>query len=329
MELVNLFRKKRQTLVSLFLLFLVIGLILVLLQDFKYGTKSKILVIQEGAGRVDPFSVSRSVEYLSDLFTKVVYSNSFFDAVMESDFNIDKNYFGQSFDKKMKTWRKTVSAKGLEDSGIITISVYHQDSYQATQIALAINHVLMTEHQTYHGLGSSVKINVIDQPIVSPYPVKPNLIYSIIIIIAVSLFFGLMYIYIFPERKYDINFFGKSDNDYYEGKNINKYSSGKLTPIQDILSKKNIEIKKVETQEDFENKNNSNIDSVIPLEKKLAGNFELLEEDNFKKDDMKENNKEEDERVDNFNNKKPDLKKVAEDYKYVENSGSIDNLFDD
>lgn len=319
MELVNLFRKKRQTLVSLFLLFLVIGLIIVLLQDFKYGTRSKLLVIQEGAGRVDPFSVSRSVEYLSDLFTKVVYSNSFFDAVINSDFNIDKNYFGQSFDKKMKNWRKTVSAKRLEDSGIITISVYHKDSYQASQIALAINHVLMTDHQTYHGLGSSVKINVIDQPIVSPYPVKPNLIYSIIIIIAISLFFGLMYIYVFPERKYDINFFGKSHDDYYKKSNKVNYSD--LTPIQDILQNKNIEKKdfiKPENKENIKITNNSEkkMESENNLEEVLAGNLDFSNNIGGIK------NIEEDQ-------KKVEVKKVNEDYRYIENSGNIDNLFDD
>lgn len=257
MDLVNLFKQKRQTLISLFLLFLVLGLFLVLLQDFKYGSKSKILVIQGGAERVDPFSVSRSVEYLSDLFTRVVYSNSFFDTVMESDFNIDKNYFGQSFDKKMKTWRQTVSAKSVEDSGIIVINVYHPDSYQANQIALAVNHVLISSHQTYHGLGDSVKINVIDQPIVSSYPIKPNLIYSLLIIIAISLFFGLMYIYLFPERKYDINFFGSKKSDSLSRNNKRRAEASELIAIREVLARKNLEIEE-RLKNNFDNSNNSN-----------------------------------------------------------------------
>lgn len=214
MDLIGLIKQKRHTIISVFLIFLVVGLLFLLTQDFKYGTKSKILVIQEGAGKVDPYSVSRSVEYLSDLFTKVVYSNSFFESVMKSDFDIDQSYFGETSNDMTKQWKKTVSAKALEDSGIIVISVYHKDSYQATQIALAINHVLITEHQNYHGLGDSVKINVIDQPVVSNYPVKPNLIYNFFIILAGSLFFSLIYIYLFPEKRYDINLFvGRSRRD--------------------------------------------------------------------------------------------------------------------
>lgn len=209
MDLMNIIRQKRQTLISIFLIFMVIGLVLFLSQDFKYGAKSKILIIQGGAEKVDPFSVSRSVEYLSDLLSKVVYSHSFYESVMSSDFNIDEQYFGETSNKKMKIWKETVSAKSLDDSGIININVYHKDPYQAKQIALAVNHVLMTSHQNYHGLGTSVKINVIDQPVASSYPIKPNLLYTLVIIIAVSLFFGLTYIYLFPEQKYDIHLFGK------------------------------------------------------------------------------------------------------------------------
>jgi len=211
MDLVTIIRKKRQSLFSIFLIFLLISSVIIFTQEFKYGTKSKILVIQEGAGRVDPFAVSRSVEYLSDLFSRVVHSNSFFEAVMDSDFDIDKQYFSGNSIKKMKTWKKTVSAKRLEDSGIVNVSVYHKDSYQASQIALAVNHVLINSHQTYHGLGSSVKISVIDQPISSNYPVKPNLLYSFLIVVASSLLFGLIYIYLFPESKYDLNIFRKKE----------------------------------------------------------------------------------------------------------------------
>ncbi|MFA6327775.1 MAG: hypothetical protein WCX15_02760 [Bacilli bacterium] len=209
MDLIGLLKQKRQTIISVFLILLVIGLLFLLTQNFKYGTKSKILVIQEGAGKVDPYSVSRSVEYLSDLFSKVIYSNAFFESVMNSDFDIDKSYFGEDYNDMMKNWKKTVSTKTLEDSGIMVISVYHEDNYQATQIALAVNHVLINEHQNYHGLGNSVKLSIIDQPVTSNYPIKPNLVYYFIVLISVSLFISLIYIYLFPERKYDINFFGE------------------------------------------------------------------------------------------------------------------------
>lgn len=237
MDLTALIRKKRQTLFSIFLVFLVLGLLFLLTQNFKYSTKSKILVIQEGAGRVDPYSVSRSVEYLSDLLTRVIYSNSFYESVIGTDFNIDKKYFGDSSIKKSKIWKKTISAKSLEDSGIINISVYHPDNYQASQIALAVNHILITKHQNFHGLGSSVKISVIDQPVASAYPNKPNIIYALLVIIASSLFFGLIYIYLFPESKYDIIFFTKRRKAVV---NKNQARIGRVTIPDEIKSQARI-----------------------------------------------------------------------------------------
>jgi capsular polysaccharide biosynthesis protein len=207
MEFGQLLRLKRRTLISIFFIFLIAGGIVSGIQGFKYGTKSSVLVIQEGGAGVDPFAVSRSVEYLSTLLSQVVYSNSFFNHVMDTDFNIDKSYFTNDSTKQMEIWKKTVSAKSVENSGIITVSVYHLDQHQAKQIALAVNHVLMTSNSEYQGLGSSVKISVIDQPIVSNYPVKPNLLLNFTAVLLATLVVGFVYIYLFPEEKYNLDWF--------------------------------------------------------------------------------------------------------------------------
>jgi capsular polysaccharide biosynthesis protein len=176
MEFNELIKAKKQTLISFFLIFLLLGAVFTGLQTFKYGASSKLLVIQEGASGVDPFAVSRSVEYLSGLFSQVVYSNSFFNLVKESGFNIDQSYFSGDSIKQMKLWQKTVSAKSVENTGVINLTVYHPSAYQAKQIALAVNHVLMTQNSNYQGIGSSVKITVMDEPLVSNYPNQPNLL---------------------------------------------------------------------------------------------------------------------------------------------------------
>jgi len=207
MEFNELIKSKKQTLISFFLIFFLLGAIFTGLQTFKYSASSKLLVIQEGASGVDPFAVSRSVEYLSGLFSQVVYSNSFFNLVKEAGFNIDQSYFKGDSIKQMKLWKQTVSAKSVENSGVINISVYHPSVYQAKQIALAVNHVLMTQNSNYQGIGSSVKITVMDEPLVSNYPNQPNLLINFGLVVALSLIFGLAYIYIFPEEKYNIKLF--------------------------------------------------------------------------------------------------------------------------
>lgn len=196
----NLNKTKLKIIAIITVIVLLLAGALTVVREFKYGTNSQLLVIQEGAQGVDPFAVSRSVEYLSKLLSQVVYSNSFFNLVMGSNYTIDKSYFGTDSNEQMKLWKKTVSAKNNQDSGIIDISVYHPDPYQAKQIALAVNDVLITKNSNYQGIGDSVKVNIIDQPIVSKFPVQPNLPVNLALAILCGILFGLAYVYLFPEN---------------------------------------------------------------------------------------------------------------------------------
>lgn len=209
MEFEKLLKRKKGTIFTWLLIFLVIGALVTFSQTFKYGAKSRLLVIQEGASGVDPFAVSRSVEYLSGLLSDVTYSNSFYNMVLDSGFNIDRAYFDGDSIKQLKVWQKTVSARSVADTGFINITIYHPSSYQAKQIALAVNNVLMTQNSVYQGIGSSVKVTVVDEPMVSRYPIQPNLPINLGLSIVLGLALGFIYIYIFPEEKYDMSLFKK------------------------------------------------------------------------------------------------------------------------
>jgi len=197
----KLIRHRQKTIWSFVVIILIISLIITFTQPLKFTSKSRLLVAQNTMG-VDPYAVSRSSEYLGSLFSQVVYSGSFFNLVANSEFNIDKSYFNGNSSKQMKKWNKTVSAKSLGDTGIISISVYHTDPNQAKQITLAINDVLIKKNSNYQGLGNLVKVNVIDQPIVSEYPNKPNAILNTALALIAGFVFSLIYIYYFPEEKY-------------------------------------------------------------------------------------------------------------------------------
>jgi capsular polysaccharide biosynthesis protein len=204
MEFKNFWQMKKQTIAVITIIVLVLGSVYTFTKPFKYGARSQVLVIQDGASGVDPFAVSRSVEYLSSLLSKVVYSNSFFNMTMNSGFDIEKDYFQGDSIKQMKTWQKTVSAKSLENSGMINITVYHSSPYQAKQIALAVNQVLMTQNSNYQGLGSSVRVIVTDEPVVSRYPIYPNIPLNLGLSLIFGLALGFLYAYLLPDEKHNI-----------------------------------------------------------------------------------------------------------------------------
>lgn len=201
-EFISLAFKKKVTIIFIVIIFLILAIILSLVQPFKYGASSQVLVIQNSANP-DPYATSKSAEYLSNILAKVISSNSFFNSVLDSGYFIDKNYFGQTVKAQMKIWNKTVSAKSLNDSGIISLTVYHTDRAQAELINRAVVYTLQTKHGLYHG-GGDISIKVIDEPITGNYPVQPNLILNFGLSLVLGLIFSLAFVYLFPEEKYDI-----------------------------------------------------------------------------------------------------------------------------
>lgn len=204
-----LLSRKKQTIFAISFIFLILATVFTLTQTFKYRAESRLLIVQTFAPGTDPYAVAKANEYLSNVLANVTSSNLFFNLVMESDFGIDKNYFNIAPEKQMKLWKKTVKAQAQNDSGIIAVTVYHSEKTQAEQILLAIDEVVKNKHTSFHGWGDKVEIKVINQPIISQYPVKPNIPANIGIGVVLGVVFSLFYIVLFPDDRYSLGFSGK------------------------------------------------------------------------------------------------------------------------
>lgn len=210
----NLIKRKKQTIMSVILVFLVVAMIISFAQPLKYSSESRLLVVQNFPEETDPYAISKSNEYLTSILSKVISSNLFYEDIMDSGFLINRDYFSKSKNtkKEMKNWRKTVYAKPISDSGIIDIKVYHQNKEQLAQIANAINFILKSKHNLYHGAGNNITIKIIDKPIISTWPTKPNVLLNVFVAFIFALILSLSYIYLFPEKKYDIRLWPKKKN---------------------------------------------------------------------------------------------------------------------
>ena len=215
-DFLNLISRKKATIIYLVLLFLVVSLIITFSQPLKYGSESKLLVVQK-YNTYDVYATAKSNEYVSNILSSVISSYSFYNEVVASDSAIDRGYFKGDNSKQIRLWEKTASAKAVSDSGVLEISVYHPDSRQAYEISRKINEIIKEKHMNYHGLGDRIDIVIIDEPIVSKFPVKPNIFINIVISIILGLIFSLGYIYVLPDEKYSIRFkrvfgrFGRKD----------------------------------------------------------------------------------------------------------------------
>jgi len=204
-DYLEILSKKKQTLLSAVFVFLVLAFIITFLTPFRYATDSKLLVVQQFPSEIDPYSISRSNEFLGATLARVVNSNSFFQETLNSGYNIDKDYFSGTSLKQLKKWNNSVYANAINDTGIISIRVLHEDRYQADQIANAINYILKNKHGQYHGSPETTVIKIIDSPITSNMPVSPNIVMNIIFAVILGLMFGMTYAYLFPDEKHNIN----------------------------------------------------------------------------------------------------------------------------
>jgi len=287
-DFVQLIKNKRKTIFSIVFttLVLVIGVTFVLPQ--KYSSQSQILIIQNNLNNTDPYLVSKSSEHLGNILSRVIYSGSFYKKVVNSGFGINETYFGKTYRDQLKKWDHTVSAKNIEDTGIIQISAVHPDRKQAGLIVEAIDYILKTSNKDYHGSGDNVKIKIIDEATTSNFPTNPNILINIIAGFIFSLIFSFLYIYLFPDKKYDLTLLPKRRN-----RKLKKVQSFLVeeTILESKTEKKYLENSKAEKIEKGEKQeenhfNKKEIYQVNKLAEIDNNDFSGYEEENKKNDDL-------------------------------------------
>lgn len=176
-----------------------------LLQPLQYSSSIRMLIIQPSALDVDPYTAIRSAEQVGNNLSQVVYTTDFFKKVIGADndrFGIDPTYFPDNDAKRRKLWGKMVSVQVERGTGLLGITVYHTDKEQATAIAQAIAYVMTTDGSNYVG-GAALRIRLVDEPLVSRFPVKPNVFGNVFTSLVIGALFGAFYVILTDKsRKY-------------------------------------------------------------------------------------------------------------------------------
>jgi capsular polysaccharide biosynthesis protein len=335
----NLIKRKKQTIMSVILVFLVVAMVVSFAQPLKYSSESRLLVVQNFPEETDPYAISKSNEYLTSILSKVISSNLFYEDIMDSGFLINRDYFSKNknIKKEMKNWRKTVYAKPISDSGIIDIKVYHQNKEQLVQIANAINFILKSKHNLYHGAGNSITIKIIDKPIISTWPTKPNVLLNIFVAFIFALILSLSYIYLFPEKKYDIRLWPKkknkkddlaSDFNFTEAQFKNNWSSiGDVIKERESLKTPHLS-RETGQAENYDNtEKNEPVKAKDDYEKALEEQLESKLNDYEDVKTVDKNNKEDEysKERNNLNNVQGESSKRADSYEDIRKDNETEN----
>ncbi|MDZ7612155.1 MAG: hypothetical protein U5L10_05310 [Candidatus Moranbacteria bacterium] len=163
----------------------------------RHSSQVRMIIIQKHASEdVDAFSAAKSAEYLSDIVSKVVFTESFLKDVMDAPFEVEKN-FPQDPEKKMEAWEREVEVDKVNNTGILKITVLDRSKEEARKIAESVAWSLNTRGSKYHGGGDSVEIKTIDGPITSQEPAQPNLLLNTVLGFLVGLIGSIAAVYYF------------------------------------------------------------------------------------------------------------------------------------
>jgi len=199
-DFAKLLLSRKQTIFSVIFLFLIIATGLTMIQPFYYLAEAKVMIVQKFSIGTDPYTMARSNEYLSSIITNVIPTNAFYKEILETDFNIDKSYFGQEPMIQIAIRGNTVTAKAVNDTGIIHLQVFHKNRNQAEQIMRAISATIQEKHSEYHGAKQEMEIKILNQVSTSNYPVRPNIPLIAGLSIGLGIIASFCYIYLFPVK---------------------------------------------------------------------------------------------------------------------------------
>ncbi|MBT3539431.1 hypothetical protein HOF40_01600 [Candidatus Parcubacteria bacterium] len=167
---------------------LVVGIILgvlsgivTMLFPLSYRADAQVLIISKSRYGVDPYTVVRSAERVGENIAQVMRTNDFYNKVKDQkEFAIDWSRFDERNEReKRKLWNKTMSPSVVYGTGVLNVSTYHPDGEQAALLAGAAVNALSAKGWEY--VGGDVTIKVINEPIVTQFPVRPNAILNILL----------------------------------------------------------------------------------------------------------------------------------------------------
>ncbi len=144
------------------------------LPDQLYRSEVQLLIVQEQQETADSYTSQKAAEKLGNNLVNVIETFNFLDKVIATGYLTEEEFSVDAKDRKDQ-WEEKVDARMIPETGILIIEGYSTNPGKAEDIALGVAQVFTTSASDYHGGGESVDITLIDGPITSTKPVKPNI----------------------------------------------------------------------------------------------------------------------------------------------------------
>jgi len=195
MNYLHIIKSKWQTLVLITMGFVVLSLVLTLIQPFEYRSRVELLIVQKQTYNMDAYAATRAAEKMATNLAAVVKTKSFFDKVLAGNFGISRSDFPTDENDLRKAWQKKITTQVFPETSILSVNIYDKNKREANRIASAVAYVLVNDSAEYIGAGSEVSIKVVNEPLVSNSPVRPNIVLNLLGGLVIGLVLSLGWIF--------------------------------------------------------------------------------------------------------------------------------------
>jgi len=176
------------------------ALVLSLVQPLQYRAAMRLLIIQSTSPTLDAFTAVKSSEKVGKNLGRVIGSSSFLERVLLANPKIDQSYFPHDERKRRRIWTRTVESAVAPETSVMEVSVYHALPSQAYAIAEGLGNVLVRDTREYTG-SYDISVKVIDPPLVSRFPVRPNILLDVLLGFILGALIGGAVEYLRPQHR--------------------------------------------------------------------------------------------------------------------------------
>ncbi len=164
-----------------------LAVLLSFVSPVQYRADAQVYILSKSRYGIDPYTVAKSAERIGENLAQVIKTSDFSDKVlMNQNFQLDRSYFENagSEREKRKRWEKSVDASVVFGTGVLNVSAYHRNAKQAVAYNSALVETLVTKGSEY--VGEDVEMKVVNQPVATNLPVRPNFLMNAIVGFAVG-----------------------------------------------------------------------------------------------------------------------------------------------
>jgi capsular polysaccharide biosynthesis protein len=145
----------------------------------QYSAESGVLLISRDRTGIDPYTQAKSAERIGGNLVEMMKTTDFYTKVISSS--------TEQFDRKTwlilnerdrrKKWQKDVVGEVVYGASLLKITVYATDQKNALALSRAVTAALVEHGSEY--VGGDVVIKLVNDPLASNLPARPNFIINI------------------------------------------------------------------------------------------------------------------------------------------------------